>query len=137
MRKTFVCDESMVITIPLGNFKNDGAGQLMPEKFNCVFRDSFKVFVVRGKPKPLGVSLVIYRTDINVLHHVNTLLYGLCFIFIVFSVCLSIYLFLFIYKAAQAIAGVFLCTLGLVSAVKLMIPTVSSVLVNTFLKTPV
>ncbi|KAF0045334.1 hypothetical protein F2P81_001863 [Scophthalmus maximus] len=29
----------------------------MPEKFNCVFRDSFKVFVVRGKPKPLGAKL--------------------------------------------------------------------------------
>ncbi|XP_056237727.1 uncharacterized protein LOC130172814 isoform X2 [Seriola aureovittata] len=70
MKKTFVCNESMIITIPIGNLRTAGAGQLMPERFHCVFRDSFKVFVVKGKPKPLG--------------------------------------------AVQAIAGVFLCTLGLI-----------------------
>ncbi|XP_071324776.1 membrane-spanning 4-domains subfamily A member 4A [Trachinotus anak] len=70
MKKTFVCNESMIITIPIGNLRDTGAGPLMPEKFHCVFKDSYKVFVVKGKPKPLG--------------------------------------------AAQATAGVFLCTLGLV-----------------------
>uniref|UniRef100_A0A3B3URA8 Uncharacterized protein n=2 Tax=Poecilia TaxID=8080 RepID=A0A3B3URA8_9TELE len=56
MRKTFICNESMIITIPIGSLKNIREGQLMPENFHCVFRDNFKVFVVRGKPKPLGVS---------------------------------------------------------------------------------
>ncbi|XP_039475036.1 uncharacterized protein LOC120442521 [Oreochromis aureus] len=71
MRKTFVCDESMIITIPIGSLRDLRDGQLMPEKFHCVFRDSYKVFVIKGKPTPMG--------------------------------------------AAQAIAGVFLFTLGLVS----------------------
>uniref|UniRef100_A0A3B4TRC8 Uncharacterized protein n=1 Tax=Seriola dumerili TaxID=41447 RepID=A0A3B4TRC8_SERDU len=57
MKKTFVCNESMIITIPVGNLRDAGAGQLMPERFHCVFRDSFKVFVVKGKPKPLGAKL--------------------------------------------------------------------------------
>ncbi|MEQ2309868.1 hypothetical protein AMECASPLE_002857 [Ameca splendens] len=72
MRKTFICDESMIITIPIGSLKNIQEGQLMPENFHCVFRDNFKVFAVRGKPKPLG--------------------------------------------AAQAIGGIFLVTLGLISS---------------------
>uniref|UniRef100_A0A3P9QAW7 Uncharacterized protein n=1 Tax=Poecilia reticulata TaxID=8081 RepID=A0A3P9QAW7_POERE len=55
MRKTFICNESMIITIPIGSLKNIQEGQLMPENFHCVFRDNFKVFVVRGKPKPLGL----------------------------------------------------------------------------------
>uniref|UniRef100_A0A3B4XVE6 Uncharacterized protein n=1 Tax=Seriola lalandi dorsalis TaxID=1841481 RepID=A0A3B4XVE6_SERLL len=57
MKKTFVCNESVIITIPIGNLRTAGAGQLMPERFHCVFRDSFKVFVVKGKPKPLGAKL--------------------------------------------------------------------------------
>ncbi|MED6268222.1 hypothetical protein CHARACLAT_020160 [Characodon lateralis] len=72
MRKTFICDESMIITIPIGRLKNIQEGQLMPENFYCVFKDNFKVFAVRGKPKPLG--------------------------------------------AAQAIGGMFLVTLGLISS---------------------
>lgn len=70
MKKTFVCDESMIITIPIGSLRDAREGQLMPEKFQCVYRDSYKVFVLKGKPKPLG--------------------------------------------AAQAIAGVFILTLGLI-----------------------
>lgn len=85
MRKTFLCDESMIITIPIGSLKNIQDGQLMPENFHCVFRDNFKVFAVKGKPKPLG--------------------------------------------AAQAIAAVFLFTLGLISEDKVIIAyTVPSVL---------
>uniref|UniRef100_A0A3B4GDJ3 Uncharacterized protein n=1 Tax=Pundamilia nyererei TaxID=303518 RepID=A0A3B4GDJ3_9CICH len=57
MRKTFVCDESMIITIPIGSLRDLRDGQLMPEKFHCVFRDSYKVFVIKGKPTPMGVSL--------------------------------------------------------------------------------
>ncbi|XP_008430764.1 uncharacterized protein LOC103478597 isoform X3 [Poecilia reticulata] len=59
MRKTFICNESMIITIPIGSLKNIQEGQLMPENFHCVFRDNFKVFVVRGKPKPLGAAQAI------------------------------------------------------------------------------
>ncbi|MEQ2183884.1 hypothetical protein GOODEAATRI_002501 [Goodea atripinnis] len=59
MRKTFICDESMIITIPIGSLKNIQEGQLMPENFHCVFRDNFKVFAVRGKPKPLGAAQAI------------------------------------------------------------------------------
>ncbi|XP_035988977.1 uncharacterized protein LOC118561147 isoform X2 [Fundulus heteroclitus] len=56
MRKTFACDESMIITIPIGSLKTIQEGQLMPENFHCVFRDNYKVFAVRGKPKPLGAA---------------------------------------------------------------------------------
>lgn len=70
MKNTFACDDSMIITIPLGSLRDARDGQLMPEKFHCVFKDSYKVFVIKGKPKPFG--------------------------------------------AAQAIAGVFIVTLGLI-----------------------
>ncbi|XP_035985011.1 uncharacterized protein LOC118558658 [Fundulus heteroclitus] len=59
MRKTFACDESMIITIPIGSLKTIQEGQLMPENFHCVFRDNYKVFAVRGKPKPLGAAQAI------------------------------------------------------------------------------
>ncbi|XP_032414643.1 uncharacterized protein LOC116717396 isoform X2 [Xiphophorus hellerii] len=59
MKKSFICNESMIITIPIGSLKNIREGQLMPENFHCVFRDNFKVFVVRGKPKPLGAAQAI------------------------------------------------------------------------------
>ncbi|KAK2844485.1 hypothetical protein Q5P01_011144 [Channa striata] len=85
MKKTFICNESMIITIPIGSLKDAGNGQLMPEKFHCVFKDSYKVFAIRGKPKPLG--------------------------------------------AAQAVGGVFLCSLGLIIMNKgLFICTLPSVL---------
>uniref|UniRef100_A0A4W6DMK1 Uncharacterized protein n=1 Tax=Lates calcarifer TaxID=8187 RepID=A0A4W6DMK1_LATCA len=84
MKKSFQCNESMIITIPIGNLREAGAGQLMPEKFHCVFKDSYKVFANKGKPKPLG--------------------------------------------AVQAIAGVFLCALGVMwGDVGAMICTLPSV----------
>ncbi|XP_054478347.1 uncharacterized protein LOC129110183 [Anoplopoma fimbria] len=59
MKKTFVCDESMIITIPIGSLRDAGEGQLMPDKFQCVYRDSYKVFAIKGKPKPLGAAQAI------------------------------------------------------------------------------
>ncbi|KAE8288720.1 hypothetical protein D5F01_LYC12596 [Larimichthys crocea] len=59
MKKTFVCDESMIITIPIGSVKSARVGQLMPERFQCVYKDSFKIFVLNGKPKPLGAAQAI------------------------------------------------------------------------------
>ncbi|XP_060906477.1 membrane-spanning 4-domains subfamily A member 4D [Labrus mixtus] len=59
MKKTFVCDDTMIITIPIGSLKDSSDGQLMPEKFHCVYKDSYKVFAARGKPKPLGAAQVI------------------------------------------------------------------------------
>ncbi|KAM3613779.1 uncharacterized protein V6R79_004975 [Siganus canaliculatus] len=59
MKRTFECNESMIITIPIGTLKNPRHGQLMPEKFQCVYRDCYKVFVVNGKPKPLGAAQAI------------------------------------------------------------------------------
>ncbi|XP_076009843.1 uncharacterized protein LOC143003205 [Genypterus blacodes] len=56
LRVSFKCDESMIITIPIGNLMDMQEGQLMPEKFHCVFKDNFKVFVNKGKPKPLGAA---------------------------------------------------------------------------------
>ncbi|XP_076868639.1 uncharacterized protein LOC143519265 [Brachyhypopomus gauderio] len=55
MRYTFSTDDCMVITIPLGSLTTTGHGDLMPEKFTCVFRDVYKVFL-RGRPKALGVA---------------------------------------------------------------------------------
>ncbi|XP_044063349.1 uncharacterized protein LOC122881346 [Siniperca chuatsi] len=82
--KTFACDESMIITIPIGSLKDAREGQLMPEKFQCVYKDFYKVFVIKGKPKPLG--------------------------------------------AAQAIAGVFIITLGLIFDTRLIFLTLPSIL---------
>ncbi|XP_041649300.1 uncharacterized protein LOC121513556 [Cheilinus undulatus] len=59
MRKTFVCDETMIITIPIGCLKDANQGELMPEKFQCVYKDSYKVFTIKGKPKPLGAAQAI------------------------------------------------------------------------------
>lgn len=85
MKKTFTCNESMIITIPIGSLKDAGDGQLMPEKFHCVFRDSYKVFVIRGKPKPLGVSCFPHRLKCAV-HASNTIwlfryIYNFLFLF--------------------------------------------------------
>ncbi|XP_067303981.1 B-lymphocyte antigen CD20 [Pseudorasbora parva] len=55
MRYTFKPDDCMVISIPLGNIRNAREGQLMPEKFTCVFKDAYKVFL-RGRPKELGAA---------------------------------------------------------------------------------
>ncbi|XP_035862153.1 uncharacterized protein LOC116062781 isoform X1 [Sander lucioperca] len=59
MKKTFACDESMIITIPIGSLRDAGEGQLMPEKFQCVYKDSYKIFAIKGKPKPLGAAQAI------------------------------------------------------------------------------
>ncbi|XP_063054462.1 membrane-spanning 4-domains subfamily A member 4A [Engraulis encrasicolus] len=53
MRFTFRSDERMLITIPLGSLRQTRSGHLMPEKFSCVFKDTYKVFQ-RGQPKALG-----------------------------------------------------------------------------------
>ncbi|XP_042346804.1 uncharacterized protein LOC121946338 [Plectropomus leopardus] len=66
-KKTFECDESMIITIPIGSLRNARDGQLMPEKFQCVYKDSYKVFVIRGKPKPLGAAQAIAGVFIVIL----------------------------------------------------------------------
>uniref|UniRef100_A0A3B1IZX2 Si:ch211-269k10.5 n=1 Tax=Astyanax mexicanus TaxID=7994 RepID=A0A3B1IZX2_ASTMX len=56
MRYTFKSDDCMVITIPLANLRSARDGQLMPEKFSCVFKDMYKVFL-RGRPKSLGMKM--------------------------------------------------------------------------------
>uniref|UniRef100_UPI0037E8439C membrane-spanning 4-domains subfamily A member 4D-like n=1 Tax=Semicossyphus pulcher TaxID=241346 RepID=UPI0037E8439C len=94
MKKTFVCDETMIVTIPIGSLRDGNDGQLMPEKFHCVYKDYYKVFAIKGRPKPLG--------------------------------------------AAQALAGVFIVTLGLIFGqaryydwFMISIYTLPSVVVNT------
>ncbi|KAL7840363.1 hypothetical protein AOLI_G00256860 [Acnodon oligacanthus] len=57
MRYTFKSDDCMVITIPLQNIRNARDGQLMPEKFTCVFKDMYKVFL-KGRPKALGAAQI-------------------------------------------------------------------------------
>ncbi|XP_041963020.1 uncharacterized protein LOC143119255 isoform X1 [Alosa pseudoharengus] len=58
MRFTFRSDDRMVITIPLGSLREVREGQLMPERFTCVFKDVYKVFL-RGQPKALGMSQLV------------------------------------------------------------------------------
>ncbi|XP_043116020.1 membrane-spanning 4-domains subfamily A member 4D [Puntigrus tetrazona] len=55
MRYTFKPDDCMVISIPLGSLRNTRDGQLMPEKFTCVFKDTYKIFL-KGRPKELGAA---------------------------------------------------------------------------------
>ncbi|TRY72913.1 hypothetical protein DNTS_011803 [Danionella cerebrum] len=55
MRTTFHPDDSMVITIPLASIRHSNQGNVMPENFTCVFKDTYKVFL-RRRPKELGVA---------------------------------------------------------------------------------
>lgn len=59
VKKTFVCDDSMIITIPLSGLMNVREAQLMPETFHCVFKDFYKVFAINGRPKPLGAAQAV------------------------------------------------------------------------------
>ncbi|KAF3839838.1 hypothetical protein F7725_018555, partial [Dissostichus mawsoni] len=85
MKKTFQCDESMIITIPIGSLRD--ARELMPEKFHCVYKDHFKVFVVKGKPKPLGPRLagvfilalwLVYPESFTLLYTLSSVLFLVC-----------------------------------------------------------
>ncbi|XP_060756428.1 uncharacterized protein LOC132867497 [Neoarius graeffei] len=58
MRYTFKADDCMVITIPLGSIRNAREGQLMPDKFTCRFKDTYKVFQ-QGYPKAFGAAQII------------------------------------------------------------------------------
>ncbi len=58
MRYTFKPDDCMVISIPLGSLRSTSDGQLMPEKFTCIFKDAYKVFL-KGRPKELGVRATL------------------------------------------------------------------------------
>ncbi|RVE62602.1 hypothetical protein OJAV_G00158660 [Oryzias javanicus] len=60
MKNTFVCDESMIITIPVGTIQELQDGQLMPEQFYCVFNDHSKVLVIKGKAQPLGAAQAVF-----------------------------------------------------------------------------
>ncbi|KAM8826372.1 uncharacterized protein ACB058_019691 isoform 2-T3 [Synchiropus picturatus] len=53
MRKSFVTDKSMVISIPVESYNN-----VWPEQFHCLFKDAFKVFVHHGRPTALGAAQV-------------------------------------------------------------------------------
>ncbi|XP_077455622.1 uncharacterized protein LOC144073560 isoform X2 [Stigmatopora argus] len=77
MRKIFVCDDSMVINISIGK-DSEGLGPMLPKEFNCVFRDSFKVFVSNGHPKPFGAAqflagvlivILILFYPLNIFYH--------------------------------------------------------------------
>lgn len=61
-----MCDDSMIITIPLSGQMNVREAQLMPETFHCVFKDFYKVFAINGRPKPLGVSCFAVLDDIYI-----------------------------------------------------------------------
>ncbi|KAJ0000337.1 hypothetical protein NQD34_012179 [Periophthalmus magnuspinnatus] len=87
-RKTFLCDESMVITIPIGNLRNARDGELMPQKFYCVFKDSYKVFARNGKPKSLGAAQVITGIFLLTLGFIfNTKMMSFTIPSIVFVIC--------------------------------------------------
>ncbi|XP_062394019.1 uncharacterized protein LOC134082363 isoform X3 [Sardina pilchardus] len=73
MRFTFRSDDRMVITIPLGSLREVREGQLMPERFTCVFKDVYKVFL-RGHPKALGMSQLVagvFVLSLGVLLHLE------------------------------------------------------------------
>ncbi|XP_061771789.1 uncharacterized protein LOC133562013 [Nerophis ophidion] len=55
MKETFVCDDYMIFTIPIGS-DTEGCGNVRPGQFQCVFKDTFKVFAKKGFPKPLAAA---------------------------------------------------------------------------------
>ncbi|KAL1258580.1 hypothetical protein QQF64_009157 [Cirrhinus molitorella] len=65
----------MVISIPLGSIRNMRDGQLMPEKFTCVFKDAYKVFL-KGRPKELGAAQLSIGVFIICIGSLITLEYG-------------------------------------------------------------
>ncbi|XP_073704101.1 B-lymphocyte antigen CD20 [Garra rufa] len=75
MRYTFKPDDCMVISIPLGSIRNMREGQLMPEKFTCVFKDTYKVFL-RGRPKELGAAQLSIGVFVICIGSLITLQYG-------------------------------------------------------------
>uniref|UniRef100_A0A8C1SCW9 Si:ch211-269k10.5 n=1 Tax=Cyprinus carpio TaxID=7962 RepID=A0A8C1SCW9_CYPCA len=75
MRYTFKPDDCMVISIPLGNLKNVRDGQLMPEKFTCIFKDAYKVFL-KGRPKELGAAQLCIGVFVICIGSLITLEYG-------------------------------------------------------------
>ncbi|XP_016395998.1 membrane-spanning 4-domains subfamily A member 4D-like isoform X3 [Sinocyclocheilus rhinocerous] len=75
MRYTFKPDDCMVINIPLGNLRNMRDGQLMPEKFTCVFKDAYKIFL-KGRPKELGAAQLSIGVFVICIGSLITLEYG-------------------------------------------------------------
>ncbi|XP_036071671.1 uncharacterized protein LOC112143230 isoform X4 [Oryzias melastigma] len=89
MKNTFVCDESMIITIPVGSIQELQDGQLMPEQFYCVFNDHFKVLVIKGKAQPLGAAQAIFGLLLSALALVvyHSVFWIYTFPSIVFVIC--------------------------------------------------
>ncbi|KAM9852468.1 uncharacterized protein ACBR49_005536 [Aulostomus maculatus] len=59
MRKTFVCDESIIITVPTESLVDAQQGPVMPQKLISVFKDRYKIFVRRGRPNVFGAAQAI------------------------------------------------------------------------------
>ncbi|KAG7318029.1 hypothetical protein KOW79_019064 [Hemibagrus wyckioides] len=99
MRYTFKPDDCMVITIPLASVRNAREGQLMPDKFTCRFKDSYKVYQ-RGRPKALGVAQIITAVFILCLGGllINFYYYGFLYMFMIPSI-------LYLVSGALAIAA--------------------------------
>ncbi|XP_047664461.1 uncharacterized protein LOC125138337 isoform X2 [Tachysurus fulvidraco] len=93
MRYTFKPDDCMVITIPLTSVRNAAEGQLMPDKFSCRFKDTYKVYQ-RGWPKALGffvsgsLAIAAAQTPLMPLMKVS-------FVFNIISLCLAISLVIY------------------------------------------
>ncbi|XP_057689823.1 uncharacterized protein LOC130914557 [Corythoichthys intestinalis] len=80
MRKAFVCVDAIIINIPIGK-DSEGLGPVMPKEFQCVFRDSFKVFTYYGYPKPLGAAQFLAGVLIAILSGLNQTYVNLLVIF--------------------------------------------------------
>ncbi|KAK3515589.1 hypothetical protein QTP70_024617 [Hemibagrus guttatus] len=91
MRYTFKPDDCMVITIPLASVRNAREGQLMPDKFTCRFKDSYKLYQ-RGRPKALGVAQIATAVFILCLAglFIDLHFIGLVFIFMIPSILMKV-----------------------------------------------
>ncbi|KPP77418.1 membrane-spanning 4-domains subfamily A member 4D-like [Scleropages formosus] len=108
MEKTFKCDDCIIITIPLIRGRHGEVQQMPPEKFHCVFKDTYKVFL-KGQPKALGTVQIVTALLIIGLGLLRTEDFALIALYTIPSILAKISFSLNIMSFFGAIVALVLC----------------------------